>query len=270
LRRTLLRVLRATHLIQFADRAVALHAVAKHARANAAYRAAHPDRVFPDPALVFETIGDARLKGFDYGGGVIARVIADHLLQAGLPPQPRILDWGAGAGRLLVHLPALLNAPGARYFGCDPNPRAVAHVQHALPFVDMRRSDPAPPAPFDAASFDAITGISIFTHFSQSAAKAWAGELSRLLSDEGAATVSTHGALAATRLPAEQRAAFHANRYVELGGAREGSRTYVSYFNETAGRALFEAYFADVAFHPSGPAFNQDIWVLRRPRRPAA
>ena len=270
MRRTLLRILRATHLIQFADRTLALRAVSKQARANDAYRATHPERVFPDPALVFETIGEASLEVFDTGGAIIARLIADHLLQTGLPRAPRILDWGAGAGRLLVQLPALLNAPDARYFGCDPNPRAVAHVKRALPFVDMRRSDPAPPAPFDAASFDAITGISIFTHFSESAAKAWAAELSRLLSDDGAAIVSSHGALAAARLPAEQRAAFDANRYVELGGAPEGSRTYVSYFSEAAGRALFEPHFADVAFHPSGPVFNQDIWVLRRPRRPAA
>ena len=129
MRRTLLRILRATHLIQFADRTLALRAVSKQARANDAYRATHPERVFPDPALVFETIGEASLEVFDTGGAIIARLIADHLLQTGLPRAPRILDWGAGAGRLLVQLPALLNAPDARYFGCDPNPRAVAHVQ---------------------------------------------------------------------------------------------------------------------------------------------
>jgi SAM-dependent methyltransferase len=269
LRRTLLRVLRATHLIQFADSIVAHSAVRENARANDAYRAAHPERVFPDPALVFETIGEASLETFDAGGGIIARLVAEFLNQAQLPPNPRVLDWGAGAGRLLAHLPALL-PPGARYFGCDPNPRAVAHVTRALPFVDMRASDPEPPAPFDNAAFDAITGISIFTHFSESAAKAWSAELARLLSDQGAAIVSSHGALAASRLPADKRAAFDAGEYVERGGAPEGSRTYVSYFNEAAGRRLFGAHFADVAFHPNSPMFNQDIWVLRAPRRPAA
>lgn len=269
MRRTLLRFLRATHLIQFADSIVAQSAVRKNARANETYRATHPERVFPDPALVFETIGEASLETFDAGGAIIARLVADHINQAQLPPNPRVLDWGAGAGRLLVHLPALL-PPGTRYFGCDPHPRAVAHVTRALPLVEMHASNPEPPAPFGDAAFDAITGISIFTHFSESAAKAWSAELARLLSDQGAAIVSSHGAFAATRLPDHKRAAFDAGEYVELGGAPEGSRTYVSYFNEAAGRRLFGTHFAGVAFHPSSPMFNQDIWVLRAPRRPGA
>lgn len=241
----------------------------ENARANEAYRTRHPERVFPDPALVFETTGEASLETFDAGGAIIARLVADHINRAQLPPNPRVLDWGAGAGRLLVHLPALL-PPDARYSGCDPNPRAVAHVTRALPFVEMRASNPEPPAPFGNAAFDAIPGISIFTHFSESAAKAWTADLARLLGNQGAAIVSSHGAFAATRLPAHKRAAFDAGEYVELGGAPEGSRTYVSYFNEAAGKRLFGAHFADVAFHPSSPVFNQDIWVLRAPRRPAA
>ena len=269
MRRALLRFLRATHLIQFADRTVAMRAVAGNARRNEAYRAAHPDRTFPDPALVFETIGEADLEVFDSGGAIIARLVADHLNAADLPQSPRILDWGAGAGRLLAHLPALIDAPDARFSGCDPNPRAVAHVSRALPFVDMRRSENAPPAPYPAASFDAITGVSIFTHFSEAHARAWSGELARLLSDDGAAIVTSHGAIAAARLPADKRAAFDAGAYIALGGAPEGSRTYVSYFNEAAGRRLFEPHFADVAFHPTSAIFNQDLWVLRAPRRPS-
>lgn len=269
MRRALLRILRATHLIQFADRFAAWRAASKLAALNASYRAAHPQRVFPDPALVFETSGHAALVVFDESGADYAQRIAALLNEAALPPNPRILDWGAGAGRILAHLPAAFETP-AQLHGCDPNPRAVAHVRRALPYVAMAQSQDLPPAPYSDASFDAIYGVSILTHLSESAARAWIGELARLIADAGVVIVTTHGERAAQRLASTHRTAFEAGAFVELGGARIGSRTYLSYFNEAAGRALFSASFGDIAFHPSpSDDFNQDIWVLRAPRRSA-
>jgi SAM-dependent methyltransferase len=218
--------------------------------------------------LVFETSGHASLAAFDSSGAAYARRIGGVLRGANLAANPRILDWGSGAGRILAHMPDALAVP-VRLHACDPNPRAIAHIRRAFPDVAAALSSRLPPAPYADAAFDAIYGVSIFTHLSHAAAQAWAGELARLLASDGVVVVTTHGAHAAARLTPAQRARFDAGDYVELGGARVGSRTYVSYLNEAAGRRLFATGFGEVAFHPApGDEFNQDIWLLRAPRRP--
>lgn len=266
MRRGLLRILRATHLIQIADQFVAARAVHKNARANDIYRAAHPERRFPDPALVFEVAGHAHLQAFDESGARDAARIASLLPNA--QHARRVLDWGCGPGRVLAHMRTLL--PQAEFNGCDPDPRALASASASLPEISFTRIGPAPPTPFAPASFDAIYGVSILTHLPEQRARVWIAELARLLDPDGAVLVTTHGARTAERLPPELQARFDAGDYVIRGGAKIGSRTYVSYFNEAAGRALFSPWFGDIAFHPGNAEFIQDIWVLRAPRRPSA
>lgn len=269
MRRAVLEILRATHLIGLADRAIALRAALQANGENRAYRAAHVRRAFPDPLLVFEVAGHAKLSQFDRSGAAHARVIADLLREAELPDAPRILEWGCGPARILAHLPEALNIEGALYSGCDPDVRAITFAKTAYSRIEFTQSPPLPPTPFAPGAFDAIYGVSIFTHLPAAAAKAWAAELARMCAPGGCVVVSTHGARAAARLEGRDRAAFEAGRYVTLGGAKAGSRTYVSYFNENAGHALFDPWFEHVwckADEDGG--FGQDLWVLRHPRQP--
>jgi SAM-dependent methyltransferase len=266
LRAALLRFLRATHLIQFADRIAAHRAVHANAQANADYRAAHPNRTFPDPAFVFEVAGHAKLKSFDLSGQTHAREIASILRENALTASPAILDWGCGPARILAHLPAALNAPDARLHGCDPNPRAIAYARATLASISFEHSAEAPPLPYAAESFDAIYGVSILTHLPEAQAQTWVAELARVARNDGIVLLSAHGADASARLPSPVRARFDAGDYVEVGGAKAGSRTYVSYFNESAGRRLFAPHFADIAHKPANPVIGHDLWLLRAPR----
>ncbi|QGZ95363.1 class I SAM-dependent methyltransferase [Terricaulis silvestris] len=267
MRAALLRLLRATHLIQFADRIAAHRAVHANVQANADYRAAHPKRAFPDPALVFEVAGHAKLKSFDLSGQAHAREIACILRENALAASPSILDWGCGPARILAHLPAVLNAPDARFHGCDPNPRAIAYARAALAHISFEHSPATPPLPYAAESFDAIYGVSILTHLPEAQAQSWVAELARVVRNDGVVLLSAHGANAAARLPAPVRARFDAGDYVEAGGAKAGSRTYVSYFNETAGRRLFAPYFAEVVHRSANAVIGHDLCLLRAPRR---
>jgi SAM-dependent methyltransferase len=267
MRKALLRFLRATHLIGLADRAAAWRAANGARRDNDAYRRAHPDRVLPDPRLVFQAAGHARLEKFDRTGAEHAQMIVALLRETGLPSAPRVLEWGCGPARILAHLPRALDDEGAQVFGCDPDARAIAFARRALPRIGFERIRMAPPAPFCDSSFDAIYGVSVFTHLPETLAHAWTAELARLTKDAGLVVVTTHGARAARRLTAEGRARFDAGAYVTLAGSRAGSRTFVSYFSEAAGRRLFAAAFAEIGFRPATESFEQDIWVLRAPRR---
>jgi SAM-dependent methyltransferase len=272
LRRTLLRVLRATHLIQFADYFIARRAARASAQANADYRAAHPQRAFPDPALIFEVAGHAVIESFDSSGEAHARELTAILGDANLGDAPAILDWGCGPARVLAHLPAALNTPGALFFGCDPNRGALAHARAAFPDIAFTVSPDLPPLPYSTNSFDAIYGISILTHLPEAYVRAWIAELARIIRPGGVLVLTSHGEHSAQRLPDRDRVRVVSGAFVEHTGAAAGSRTYVSYFNEAAGRRLFEPHFAEIEYRPQhiDSAIGQDIWVLRAPRRPAA
>ncbi len=267
MRRALLRFLRTARLIELADKAVAWRAAYKLRHENEAYRRSHPDRAFPPSMRVFEVAGHASLEAFDRSGGEHARVIAGLLREAGMPPAPRILEWGCGPGRILGHMPAALGDEGAQLHGCDPDARSIAFARSAYPAVAFQHIDPAPPTGYISGSLDAIYGVSIFTHLDEISARAWAGELARLSASDACVLVTSHGASAAARLEGAHKQAFDAGLYVALSGARVGSRTYASYFNEAAGRRLFEPFFDDLAFSAATPGgLGQDIWLLRRRR----
>jgi SAM-dependent methyltransferase len=268
LRRLALRTLRALHLIQAADYFAARADARKYRDINAAYRAAHSERVFPDPVLVFEVAGHARLDAFDQSGAVHAQAIASLLRETPLPEAPRILDWGCGLGRILAHLPATLAAPAAQFHGCDPSARAIAYDEHALPDAAFEHIAHDPPTPYAPRAFDAIYGVSILTHMPERTAQAWLAELARLVTDNGVVIVTSHGRATISVLTDAQRARFNAGEYIAIGGAKIGSRTYLSYFNEDAGKRLFAPYFADITFRPfSGEGVGHDFWLLRAPRR---
>ncbi len=268
MRTALLRFLRAARLIELADRAIALRAARKLRRANDAYRHAHPQRAFPDPMLVFEVAGHASLEAFDHSGAQHARTIANLLRGAGLAAAPSVLEWGCGPGRILGHMSAALNDKGATLHGCDPDARSIEFAQRAYPAIAFQRIAPTPPTAYETGTFDAIYGVSIFTHLDERGAKAWAGELARLCAPGGCVLVTSHGASAAGRLEGAEKCAFDAGLYVVLGGARVGRRTFASYFNEAAGRRLFAPFFAELAFRGGAAEdLGQDIWLLRHPRR---
>lgn len=237
-------------------------------RQNAAYRGAHPDRAFPDPALVFEVAGHASLETFDKSGQAHAKLITSLMRDANVPPGARILDWGCGPARVLAHLPQTRGDATASYAGCDPLRPAIAYATRALPAIAFTQIKPDPPTPYPPQNFDAIYGISILTHMPEHAARAWITELARIVADSGVVVLSSHGDSVATALTPDERASFDANAYVARGGATSGSRTYVSYFNEAAGRRLFEPAFADVTYRPyPGEKSGHDFWLLRTPRR---
>lgn len=131
----------------------------------------------------------------------VARQIDEHArdTEAGLD----ILDFGCGTGRLLR--PLTRYRPRDRYWGAEVNPAALDWLAEALPFARYLPLEPTPPCPAEAASFDVVYAWSIFTHFSESAHKAWLAELYRILRPGGVLIVTIHAEARLEKYAEEER-----------------------------------------------------------------
>jgi SAM-dependent methyltransferase len=81
----------------------------------------------------------------------------------------RILDWGCGPGKVIQalywdHLRAHGEDRKPNLFGTDLSPSSVRWAARHIPFAEFSVNSPDPPLPFEAASFDFIYGISVFSH----------------------------------------------------------------------------------------------------------
>lgn len=90
----------------------------------------------------------------------------------------RILDFGCGCGRTLVHMKNL--APNAQFDGIDIDMRAIKWCKSNLGFASFSLSKETPPIEYAAETFDLIYVISVFTHLDEDYQFRWLGELHRI------------------------------------------------------------------------------------------
>ena len=90
----------------------------------------------------------------------------------------RILDFGCGCGRTLIHLKDL--APGAEFHGTDIDVKAIEWCKRQLPFAAFKVSRETPPLDYAPESFDFIYAISVFTHLDENYQFRWLEELRRI------------------------------------------------------------------------------------------
>ncbi|MEO1137032.1 MAG: class I SAM-dependent methyltransferase, partial [Pseudomonadota bacterium] len=180
------------------------------------------------------------------------------LIDKHLPAQrPRVADWGCGLGRVLRHVPDRYQRTGFDY-----NANAVQwcteHIQH----VEFFHNNLAPPLPATANAFDALYALSVFTHLSETAHRAWIGDIARVLTPGGVFMGAFHMTPEPGQLLPEEQARFDAGELVVRGGVKEGSRTYVAYHPESYLRNTllhgFEILEAPIDF------FGQTLIVARR------
>jgi SAM-dependent methyltransferase len=117
---------------------------------------------FPPAALMHRTSGLDNDQHFAAHGGAIARALA------AASPKPLsdyrdLLDFGAGAGRLA----RMFKGFRGRYVGADIDAGGVAWIAGNLPWVQAVKTEPGRTLPFADAEFDAVAGISVFTHLNE-------------------------------------------------------------------------------------------------------
>jgi SAM-dependent methyltransferase len=83
--------------------------------------------------------------------------------------------------------------PAAALAGCDVDQAAIEWARRHRPGLRWELSSFVPPLPFEAASFELVYSISVFSHLGTNLQGAWLRELRRVLAPDGIALLSVHG-----------------------------------------------------------------------------
>lgn len=125
------------------------------------------------------------------------RVVGESLRGDGGPA--RVLDFGCGLGRTLRWWD---RREDWQVSGCDVDPNQIEWTRAAFPDLEIRLSQPAPPLPWPAGSFDVVVAVSVFSHFDEHEQRMWAEEIARVLAPDGILLASTMGPHALGAFPA--------------------------------------------------------------------
>ncbi len=147
-------------------------------------------------ALLALTLDDAALPTSEARGGLYGdrhleywlsgyRDALSALSALGLraPTGAKILEFGAGAGRVCRHLPR--ESSGATVYACDANGEQAAWLADTLGHrLIAFQNAPTPSLPFADGTLDAVIAISVFTEFAHED-MGWLLEFRRVLKPAG-------------------------------------------------------------------------------------
>jgi ubiquinone/menaquinone biosynthesis C-methylase UbiE len=165
----------------------------------------------------------------------------------------RILDFGCGCGRTLVHLKNL--APTAQINGADIDTKAIEWCRLNLKFGSYDSSNAKPPLAYHAATFDFIYAISVFTHLDEHYQFLWLQELERIAKPGAIVLLTVDSSLAGDQgftfrrsyekgiFPAWYQNAYHSKEYV---------------------LASFGTHFEVLDYFPRAMNSHQDVVVLEK------
>ena len=101
----------------------------------------------------------------------------------------KILDFGAGVGRTLMHM----NEVYKKLYAVDVDISAIKYLKKSFPSITAIHSDYSPPLLFRDNLFDAVYSVSIWTHLPLELQTPWLLEIKRILRPGGLALITTSG-----------------------------------------------------------------------------
>lgn len=237
----------------------------KH-RKNQHFMKQNPDVALPPAYLVYESFQMDYAKYY-HGGRTTAKWITDLISPHLTSESHRILDWGCGPARVIRHLPKVLGDRNT-YYGCDYNAETISWCQQHIPGVSFSLNQINPPLPYQREFFNAVYGISIFTHLSAENHRKWVEELHHILFPQGIALITTHGEAFKAKLTDSEQVAFNSGRLVIRSQAKEGQRMYAAFHPPVYLATLFNDNGFEVISHTPGVQreeyIEQDTWILRK------
>lgn len=155
----------------------------------------------------------------------------------------RILDFGAGCGRVLRALRAHV-CPMQKLYGTDIDAEAIEWCQSNYASIAEFSVNPSePPMCYADNSFDFILSISIFTHLPEEMQFAWLGELYRVARPGAYLVLTVHGENYYHNIPVDERFVM------------SGKGFYYLTYRDTEGLPSFY----QTAFHSS--AYIRERWA---------
>ena len=153
---------------------------------------------FPPAALMHRTANTDNDQRFAAVGVAILRALAAASRKP-LSEYRDLLDCGVDAGRLA----RMFKGFQGRYAGADIDADNVAWIAGNLPWVQAVKTGPGRMLPFADADFDAVAGISVFTHMNERNQFFYLDELQRVTSAGAMLFLTVSGALVLERAVTE-------------------------------------------------------------------
>ena len=222
-------------------------------------RAAGIQGDLPPAELRYRVSSSPDAENFIMVGKACAADIQSAVSQVGrkLESFNRILDFGCGCGRTLVHLKDL--APRAQIDGTDIDDNAIEWCRQHLNYARFSLSNQTPPIDYSSETFDFIYAISVFTHLDEDYQFRWLEELRRIAKPGALLLLTVDSSLVGEKdfvfqrsyedglFPAWYQNAFHSREYV---------------------LSNFGIYFDVLSYFPQGMNAHQDVVVLQKPKIP--
>jgi len=259
------KVLSKFNLLSFIEFINFQHQKWKNRKSNKEFKKNNPKVKLPPDFYLYETF-NLNYEKFFTNGKPTATWLVNHIIEFKDFKNLSILDWGCGTGRVLRHLPAIINSSNS-FYGTDYNKKYIKWCSENLEGIQFKNNFLKPPLDFKDNSMDIIYGISIFTHLSEEMHFSWTNELIRVLKNDGILFLTTHGDAHKFKLLKKEQVLYNHGNLVVHGYRKEGNRLYASYQSPKFMRNLCSKNNLEVLKHIPGETVNgkpqQDIWILK-------
>lgn len=264
----IINLIRSLGLLKIADTVKYWQHRMRTASSNRVFQRENPDFPVPPHDLAFDAYNHADWKGYLVEGHQHACVFARIMKENFSSNNTRVMEWGCGPGRVIRHMPELLQGQTTEIVGTDYNPRSISWCDEHLDGITFVHNGLMPPLPFPDGHFDAMYNLSVFTHLGEETQQAWVQELWRVLKPGGTLISTTHGGkcqhLLATKA---DRNKYEAGQIVIQGKYREGKKWYFAIHPENYVKNELLKEFSDVRLY-LGDGYDkmrQDIWIASKP-----
>lgn len=262
---TILKILRQLRILYYVDWLRFCVQKIKIRNTNKTFKDKFPNVPLPPDYILYETF---QLNYFKYyvESRETAEELRDYFANYIDLKTVRILDWGCGPGRLIRHMPEVMG-DGCELYGTDYNATSIEWCISNLQGIHFNLNTLEAKLPYNDNFFDALYGISIFTHLSHPMHLAWYNELRRVTRPGGIMLFTTHGDNFKVKLTDEELVKYSEGKLVERSKAKEGHRIYIAFHPESYMKELFrkDSILEHIVGVPEkGKWLPQDIWIVRK------